>query len=327
MQEQEDRAGRTSRRSNTTQGLMRMVTLPRAPQTPISIPTAPAWSSSIARMFSCAIRMGGRAIAALAGRGNRTDRTTVVRSTDACERWITTVPGSGALSRKRVSSCRVKSGLGDHRVNLVITAFKFFVQFVFYTALFCTVTLAATALSLKGMLDEGLPMPGDLVAILAIAGFFGLFTFSMTLTAVRYAFINLTNVDVVKQKSIVHQLAIRIPRDTPPRAGYSTITYPLPQPPHVAQNDGLSPRDMLATRSYAIVRTDMGENPWDLGAYRNWKSVMGNSPLDWFLPIKMSPCVSHESNESFYEMGPLYYQLRARYGLPEPPDRQTERPR
>ena len=173
------------------------------------------------------------------------------------------------------------------------------------------------------MIEASLAVPGDLIAITALAAFFGLFTFSMTLASGRYVFINLTNVDVLRQRSIVHQLAIRIPRDTPPRAGYSTITYPLPQPPHLAQVDGLSARDLLATRTYAIVRTDVGDNPWDLGPYRNWTSVMGTKVFDWLLPISMSPCVGYENNESFYEMGPLYQQLRTRYGLPEPPDRQT----
>ncbi len=138
------------------------------------------------------------------------------------------------------------------------------------------------------MVEADRPVPGELIAIIVLAGFFGLFTASMTMASMRYVFINLTNVDVVRQRSIVHQLAIRIPRDTPLRAGYSTITYPLPQPPHLAQVDGLSARDLLATRSYAIVRTDMGDNPWDLGPYRNWKSVMGNNAFDWFFPLRMS---------------------------------------
>lgn len=177
------------------------------------------------------------------------------------------------------------------------------------------------------MLDAGLPVPGDIVAIVALAGFFGFFTGTMSLASMRYALINLTNVDVLRQRSTVHQLAIRIPRGTPSGAGYSTITYPLPQLPHLAQVDGLSERDLLATRSYAIVRTEMGENPWDLGSFRNWKSVMGNDVLDWFFPIRMSPCVGYENNESFYEMGPLYHELRLKYGLPEPADWQSESPR
>jgi palmitoyltransferase len=69
----------------------------------------------------------------------------------------------------------------------------------------------------------------------------------------------------------------------------------------------------------------MGENPWDLGLYGNWKSVMGDNPIDWLLPFNESPCAKHEDEESFYELGPLYQQLRARFGLPEvPPQRRAE---
>lgn len=139
----------------------------------------------------------------------------------------------------------------------------------------------------------------------------------------RYILLNLTTVDYIKAKNVVHQLAIRVPRGTPPGQNYSVVTYPLPRPPGGANsakrtvgNEVISPRDQLATRTFAVVKTEMGENPWDLGYYRNWKSVMGNNIVDWLLPINKSPCALHENNVSFYEMGPLYQKLRDRFQLP-----------
>jgi len=150
----------------------------------------------------------------------------------------------------------------------------------------------------------------------------------MTLTSVRYILMNLTAVDYVKSKNIVHQLAIRVPRGTPPGPNYNVITYPLPHPAdHAAarNNELLSARDQLATRTFAIVKTEKGENPWDLGYSRNWKSIMGDNIIDWLLPLKDSPCSHYENNVSFYEMGPLYHQLRIRFGLPElPKDEKAE---
>jgi palmitoyltransferase len=73
----------------------------------------------------------------------------------------------------------------------------------------------------------------------------------------------------------------------------------------------------LAQRTFAVVRTEKGENPFDIGVYRNWKSVMGNNIIDWLLPLNRSPCEIFENNESFYEMGPLIQDLRARYSLPD----------
>jgi palmitoyltransferase len=160
---------------------------------------------------------------------------------------------------------------------------------------------------------------GFAVAVLAISALFGLFTFTMTATSVRYILVNLTTVDYVKSKTLVHQLAIRVPRGTPSCQDYPVITYPLPKPVpgQAAASESSCSRDQLATRSFAIVKTEMGENPWDLGFYRNWISVMGDNIIDWLLPFNLSPCVSYESNESFYEMGPLVQRLRARFHLPE----------
>ncbi|KAK3943969.1 putative palmitoyltransferase [Diplogelasinospora grovesii] len=214
------------------------------------------------------------------------------------------------------------------------TSFKFFLQFVFYATLYCLVVLAAGALSLSLSIRSGSGADGFVIGVLAIGGFFGLFAFAMTLTGMRYVLINLTNIDDLQAKFMVYQLAIRVPRDTPPGEKYGIITYPLPKPEsrkyesgndsgtHLSGstsegNELVSARDALATRTFAIVKTEMGENPWHLGLYGNWKSVMGSNVFDWLLPIRQSPCVTYENNESFYEMGPLCRELRTRYGLPE----------
>ncbi|KAL2136822.1 hypothetical protein VTI74DRAFT_1036 [Chaetomium olivicolor] len=196
------------------------------------------------------------------------------------------------------------------------TAFKFFVQFTFYTAIYCIIVIVATVICIESKARSGNGIDGPAIGALAISALFGLFTLTMTLTSVRYILINLTTVDYVKSKHVVHQLAIRVPRGTPAGQNYNVITYPLPSPVPTGQA-APSPRDQLATRTFAIVKTEMGENPWDLGYYRNWKSVMGDNIVDWLLPFNESPCTKYESNESFYEMGPLYHQLRVRFGLPE----------
>lgn len=83
------------------------------------------------------------------------------------------------------------------------------------------------------------------------------------------------------------------------------------------QNSHASARDRLAKQTFAILKTHSGENPFDLGPWRNFKSVMGNNVLEWFLPIKHSPCCNHEIMESDYEFGSLIDELRRRYELPE----------
>lgn len=207
--------------------------------------------------------------------------------------------------------------------NWASSAFKFFVQFTFYTTLYSIVVIASAILNLESLLRRGAGIDGFAVAVLALAALFGLFTLTMTATSVRYILINLTAVDYLKSKN-VHHLAIRVPRDTSQGRDYRVITYPLPKPSNAsglsgqtAANESSSLRDQLATRTFAVVTTKPGENPWDLGYYRNWTSVMGGNIIDWLFPFNQSPCSSYENNESFYEMGPLCHQLRTRFGLPE----------
>lgn len=140
----------------------------------------------------------------------------------------------------------------------------------------------------------------------------------MALTAARYVATNTTNIDVLRRSQAFY-LAVRIPLDTPRTDGYPTIAYPLQKPPQAdAEGEGPeSARDRRATRLFAILRGEPRENPWDLGFRGNWRSVMGNNPAEWLLPIRHSPCCDHESMRSDYQLGRLLADLRARYAVPD----------
>ncbi|KAI1343513.1 palmitoyltransferase PFA5 [Xylariaceae sp. FL0016] len=199
------------------------------------------------------------------------------------------------------------------------SSFKFFVQFTAYTACYCGVVLGATASTLRKKLDAGQPLDSYLLAAIVLGAFFGLFTSTMTLTSVRYIWKNMTNVDMLGAQTKVYQLAIRVPRHAERSGDFARVTYPLPRPSQPINGSHASQRDDLATRTFAIVRTEPGENPWDLGPWRNWQSVMGTSPLDWFLPIRRSPCANHENHEGFYPFGRVLADIRKRSGLPQAP--------
>lgn len=140
----------------------------------------------------------------------------------------------------------------------------------------------------------------------------------------------MTNVDMIGAKSKVYQLAVRVPRGSPGTDKYHVVNYPLPdgrenstaastatqiEMAERRQAQSQDARDALAHRTFAILKTEAGENPWDLGFRENWKEVMGTSVVDWFLPIRRSPCISHDQTDSFYRMGPLLPKLRERHGL------------
>ncbi|KAI1361214.1 DHHC palmitoyltransferase-domain-containing protein [Xylaria arbuscula] len=218
-------------------------------------------------------------------------------------------------------------------------SFKFFVQFTTYTSLYCGVVLGATASTLRRQVYQGAAPDPFLLAAIVIAAFFGLFAFLMTVTSIRYLLYNMTNVDILSYRHKVYQLAVRVPLGTRSDR-FSTIDYPLRKSENGPgswgqanprfQPNGYEPkepahaptprsRNDLATRTFAILDTKPGENPWDLGPWKNWCAVMGTNPLDWLFPIRHSPCSNHESPESLYSMDRMLDELRARYGLPAGP--------
>jgi palmitoyltransferase len=206
-------------------------------------------------------------------------------------------------------------------------------QFTTYCSLYCAVALASAAYCLALQVqDVGVP-DGRVIAVIALAAFFGLFTFMMSATSARFILTNITNVDMLR-KAWVYQLAIRVPTGTPSTEKYHTITYPLPRANTVQQElrlpsggghtaslgaavlgNSSSARDRLASRTFAILRAEPKENPWDLGWKKNWETVMGTNIIDWLLPVRRSPCALHEDTESDYKVGPLIAELKARYGL------------
>jgi palmitoyltransferase len=203
------------------------------------------------------------------------------------------------------------------------TAFKFFTQFVAYCTCFCAVVLSASAYALAHQVREDLVPDVHVIVTIAISGFFGIFCFMMTITAFRFIFTNQTNIDILK-KQVTYQVAVRVPLGAPPTSNYHTVTYPLPRPEqrlHGQVNgtarisEKTSSRDRLARKTFAILKTEPGENPWHLGYRRNFQSVMGNNVFEYLFPISRSPCTNHEDEESDYPFGPLIDELKVRYGI------------
>ncbi|OQO06885.1 hypothetical protein B0A48_07451 [Cryoendolithus antarcticus] len=100
-------------------------------------------------------------------------------------------------------------------------------------------------------------------------------------------------------------------RRTPtPKVWTSSITYPIPlntAPP--------LPAATANPRTFAVLRTPPGLNPWNRGAYQNFTSVFGSSPHDWLLPVKYSPCCRHDNGVSDYGLGWEFEQLLEEAGL------------
>ena len=276
--------------------------------------------------------MGGQSGAPNVSSGSQTVRITPASWVGASGRWTTCAPGWVAWSPRPVSTPPLPATPVLHGVLLTSrAAFNFFTHFTFYTTCLCAICLATSVycLTLQLGTDEVM-VDGWVIAIIAMSAFFGLFAFGMTLTAGRYIFTNTTNIDMLRTRQTFN-LAVRIPRDTPPSTKYPTITYPLQPAPSLPPSSAgpgkqqdphggasaMAARDEQATRRFAILKTEPGENPWNLGLRQNWRSVMGDGVAEWLLPIKHSPCCSRESMASDYPFGPLLEELKTRYGVPE----------
>lgn len=103
-----------------------------------------AWRASTQKMFLFARRMAGRLIVQPAVNSRLTEHTIVGKLIDVYAKWITFAPGR--LPWLSTEEERFKS-LTGYRVGGVVseTSFKFFIQFVVYTAIFCGYLLIVTA--------------------------------------------------------------------------------------------------------------------------------------------------------------------------------------
>ncbi|KAF2454203.1 hypothetical protein BDY21DRAFT_353283, partial [Lineolata rhizophorae] len=215
------------------------------------------------------------------------------------------------------------------------TTMKFFVQFVFYATFLCGLIVIVLAY----YVDDRKKKLGDLnvgwVAVLAVAGLFVLFSAGMTMSTLWMTSSNLTTIENLNKGSQVYNIAVllkpdaAIPNPSQPGAnqdagtapGYGTITYPLLLQAHQSETarsvgpESSSSRPSPPRRTFAVLSTRPGMNPWDLGSvWANLCSLMGNSFDQWFLPIKPSPFAMRRRLTE-YQFGPVILELVHMYRL------------
>ncbi|KIW70639.1 hypothetical protein PV04_02886 [Phialophora macrospora] len=68
-------------------------------------------------------------------------------------------------------------------------------------------------------------------------------------------------------------------------------------------------------RTFAILESRPGANPFDIGPAGNFKEVMGYTLLDWLFPLKPSPLVDHSDPLSMYKLGPVVRRMKRKAGI------------
>jgi palmitoyltransferase len=79
------------------------------------------------------------------------------------------------------------------------------------------------------------------------------------------------------------------------------------------------------SRSYIVVQTQHGENPWDRGVWQNVRDVMGERVVDWF-SWKMGPCTVHNDHSGEFAWGSVVKKMMDQHGAGSPHKR-SSRPR
>ena len=142
----------------------------------------------------------------------------------------------------------------------------------------------------------------------------------MTLSSLQFVFVNTTTIENLSRRNKVWTLAVLIPNiaQLPPPPPFNTVTYPLDYIPPDQDETHPQTAPSTPTRTFAILHTKPGENPWDLGYFNNFKSVMGDHWYDWLLPFRYSPCCNHERYEAQFETGPVVQRMKEDAGLAPP---------
>jgi palmitoyltransferase len=237
------------------------------------------------------------------------------------------------------------------------TSFKFFIQFTFWTGVFCFFNVVHISYFLRQRQRHFSGVNVHWILALALSALFLLFGMGMCGSSLEFAFRNTTTIDNYDRRSHVYYIAVHVPHTTferltqAQRDSIRWITYPRPpsEQLHLLEDNGANypqpgsevqtqqPQDLNGAqqiaaartqtqtqRTFAILEAEPGANPYDLGPFNNLKTVMGNSVLEWLSPIHHSPCTQQRprSPQSLYKMGPLVYKLKKRAGIAEEGDRQ-----
>ena len=191
-----------------------------------------------------------------------------------------------------------------------VTSFKFFAQFVFFAAIYSLFNMVHMAVWVSEVKRDAGQINVHWIVTLALGALFGLFTGGMTLSSAQFMFLNITTIENLSRHTKVWQFAVHIirPQDLPANPPFNTVTFSIPS--ELQRSDR-----MEESKMYGILHSGRGENPYDLGYYGNWKSVMGEDWWEWLFPITYSPCARDNGVEGLYEMGDVGRRMKADAGL------------
>ncbi|KAI8938141.1 hypothetical protein NX059_005807 [Plenodomus lindquistii] len=195
---------------------------------------------------------------------------------------------------------------------------KWFLQFVSYGALYTLYVWIVVAVFLAERNSKTGSRPGTWIGALATGLMFFIFASTMSGMTGWNLMINFTSVEAI-QRGSVHNIAFLILHQpqgslpsTPPTP---SVKPPIPESPEdwivlrtVQRNTG---------RTYVVMQTKSLEHPWYTSLRKGWEDTMGTSVIDWFLPLKQSPC-RQKSRSGEFAWGAVVYDMAEQYEKQNP---------
>ncbi|KAF1995968.1 hypothetical protein P154DRAFT_525916 [Amniculicola lignicola CBS 123094] len=186
------------------------------------------------------------------------------------------------------------------------TTHKNFFLFVLYASFYTLFSSITIAVFLKERIDRSDSKPASWIAALTVSSLFFFFSAGMVAESMKNLLANMTSVENLK-KGATQYIAVR------GRAANALQTPILnPRLRQITSVIGETERD---GQFYIIFMLNPGFGPlWRRGPMENFKSVMGESFLDWANPFSRSPIVKAGKDELRYTWGFSVEALMLEYG-------------
>ena len=146
---------------------------------------------------------------------------------------------------------------------------------------------------------------------------FCIFTSTMTCMTGYNLMINYTSVEAIQRGGITNIafLVTRMPNEqTSPPTSYNDSNKEM-------DTDDDWPVLRMVQRSggrmFVVMQTKPFQHPWAASMMDGWKDTMGESPLDWFLPLRHSPC-KQKSRSGEFGWGEVVYDMAKKYQKDNP---------
>lgn len=195
---------------------------------------------------------------------------------------------------------------------------KFFIQLVFYCALYTTFTWIPIAVFLAERRRVLNSLPGTWIAMLPLCGIFMIFSVTMFFMTFWNVTINYTTIETLQREGVHNIAMVATRREPKSHSSRRDSTYRCQEKPNVLREVTRG-----ADREYVIFQTQPLANPWDLSSMANARSVMGNNILQWFLPLQVSPCTKHEDLRGEYGWSSAVLDMAHDWELDHPDRRIT----